>query len=73
MFWDMVSFDELDAERNELYRTQLNQMTRPMMLSLSNATRFCSLMSLPEIMPRNPGLQSRSATWKQWDKLEYEF
>lgn len=57
MFSDIVIFDDLDAVRKELYNTQLNQIINPIMLSLSKATRF-AFASLPEIISKNPGLQS---------------
>lgn len=58
MFSDIVIFDDLDAVRKELYNTQLNQIINPIMLSLSKATRFRALASLPEIISKNPGLHS---------------
>lgn len=57
-FSDIVIFDDLDAVRKELYKTQLNQIISPIILSLSNVTRFCA--SLPENIPRKPGLHLSS-------------
>lgn len=55
----MVILDDFDAVRSELYKTQLNHITRPIILSLSKATRLLASVSL-DIIPNNPGLQVRS-------------
>lgn len=60
-FSDIVIFEDFDAVRKELYNTQLNQMIKPIMLSLSKETRF---RALPEINSKNPGLHLRSVNKK---------
>lgn len=57
MFSDIVIFDDLDAVRKELYSTQLNQIIKPIILSLSKATRFRESASF-KIISKNPGLHS---------------